>query len=151
MTTSQERRLSEVRSKEPLSVRTIAYYRKRLRNRLHQIVLGKFMERGMKQADIKRRIDKDPAQITKWLRAPGNWTIDTVSDLLIAMGCELEISIRDIGQEQEYVVSIPPPPQMLAEWLDVRADGESLEPNFEMGGNQSLQIPKRPKMELVAA
>ena len=41
---------------------------------------------------MARRIHKRPEQITRLLGAPGNWTLDTVSDLLLGMGFEPELS-----------------------------------------------------------
>ena len=40
------------------------------------------------RAFIARRLDKDAAQITRYLGSPGNWTIDTYALLLAAMGYE---------------------------------------------------------------
>lgn len=38
-------------------------------------------------------MDRDPAQITRWLSAPSNLQLDTISDLLLAMGAEMDHSI----------------------------------------------------------
>lgn len=35
---------------------------------------------------------RDPAQITRWLKGPGNWTLDTVSDIMRALRADLRVS-----------------------------------------------------------
>jgi len=86
--------LTEILNAPQLSRRTLGYFRARLKNRLHQLVLGEFLKleasEGFSKADVARRIDKRPEQITRLLGAPGNWELDTVSDLLLAMGFELD-------------------------------------------------------------
>ena len=85
---------TEILNAPQLSKKALGYFRARLKNRLHQVVLGEFLKLGANErftkADLARRIDKKPEQITRFLGAPGNWTLDTVSDLLLAMGYELE-------------------------------------------------------------
>lgn len=85
---------------ERLSKRTLAYFQERLRNRLHELVLLEYMEQvessGLKKSDISERLGKDPAQITRWLGSPGNWTLNTVSDLLLAMRCEPGLRVTKI-------------------------------------------------------
>jgi hypothetical protein len=74
-----------------IPVGKLAYFRERFRNALHQMVLKEFLKKnadGLTRADLARRIGRRPEQITRWLGAPGNWTIDTVSDLMLAMGQE---------------------------------------------------------------
>ncbi|MDQ0558669.1 hypothetical protein QO004_000444 [Rhizobium mesoamericanum] len=39
----------------------------------------------MSGATLAARLGKDPAQISRLLGAPGNWTIDTVAELLFAV------------------------------------------------------------------
>ncbi len=95
MTTSLTPKLTETLSKEPLRPRTLAYYRVRLRNRYHELVWRLFQlqqaERGFTQRMLAERIGRRPEVVNRWLGAPGNWTLDTVSDLLLAMGTEPEI------------------------------------------------------------
>jgi len=86
---------------------TLAYFRERFINRLHSLVIGEFAkqanERGLTKADVSRMTGKQPAQITRLLGAPGNWTLDTVSDLLLAMGCEPKIEfVRLSDQDQKF-------------------------------------------------
>jgi hypothetical protein len=50
-------------------------------------------EGGLTKAIVAKRLRKGPEQITRWLGAPGNWTLNTVSDLLLAMNCEVDIAI----------------------------------------------------------
>ena len=42
------------------------------------------------KADIARVLRRDPAQITRWLGGPTNWTLDTISLLLLACGAEMD-------------------------------------------------------------
>ena len=57
------------------------------RLRLYEAVIKEFLESGVTKAELARRIGRKPEQITRWLGAPGNWTLDTVSDLLLATLC----------------------------------------------------------------
>ena len=43
---------------------------------------------GLSQADLARRIGKRPEVINRLLGSPGNWRIDTISDLLVGIGAE---------------------------------------------------------------
>lgn len=93
MTTSRQTSfLSEVASEDaviPAGKR--AYLQERLRNNLFNFVIAKFLEReeaGFTKARLARRIGYDPARVSRLLGAPGNWTIDTVSDLLVGISAE---------------------------------------------------------------
>ena len=85
---------------EPLSVADIAYFRERLRNRVHDAVLSFFLaqskDTGISKALVAKRLGKRPEQITRYLASPGNWTLDTVSDLLLALNAEPEISVSPL-------------------------------------------------------
>lgn len=68
-----------------------AYFQARFRNRLFDFVLSKFQEqqkRGLTKAILARRIGKRPDVLSSLLGAPGNWTLDTVSDLLVGICAE---------------------------------------------------------------
>ena len=67
----------------------LEYFRERLRNDLYDFVARKFLEerekRGLSQSELARRLSRDPASINRLLGAPGNWTVATVSDLLLGI------------------------------------------------------------------
>lgn len=97
MITSRETSLmTAISNSDPLRPAHFAYFRERTRNNLYDLVLSTFVrgakENGLKKADLARRLKKRPEQITRWLSGPGNWTLDTATDLLLAMGVELEFS-----------------------------------------------------------
>jgi hypothetical protein len=72
-----------------------AYFAQRLRIRVFNFILEKFVaaqEQGLTKAHLSRRIGKTPDLINRWLAAPANLTIDTISDLLLGIsGEELEL------------------------------------------------------------
>ena len=92
--------LSEIAIGEPIPVNKLAFFQARLRNRLFDLVLKRFLEQqnsGLTKAELARRIGKSPEQITRLLGAPGNWTLDTASDLLIGIaGEELKMGTESV-------------------------------------------------------
>jgi hypothetical protein len=80
--------LSELEGSAPLSVRTRAYVGQRARNAFHDYVIRKFKESDMTKAELARRLQKGQDRINRLLNSPGNWTIDTVAELLAGISAE---------------------------------------------------------------
>lgn len=76
---------------------TLAYFQARNRHRVYDFVIDRFLKSGLSQASLARRLGKGTDQVSRWLGTPGNWTLDTLSDLLFAID----------GGEAEYSVSFP--------------------------------------------
>jgi hypothetical protein len=98
MTTSQEKPfLYEILAGEPIPPAKLTYFRERFRGRVYDAVITEFIrqrdEKKLTQAELGRRINRTQDQMSRWLGAPGNWTLDTISDLMLAMGAELEFSV----------------------------------------------------------
>jgi hypothetical protein len=78
----------------PISLREIAYYRRRHQNRLFSELAQFFAHEAdngrITRKEIAQKLSKDPAQITRWLSAPSNLELDTISDILLAMGAEMD-------------------------------------------------------------
>jgi len=103
MSTPQTQFLSEILDlNRSIPLGKLAYFRERFRNALYQMVLKEFLaERDagrLTKADMARRIGRKPEQISRWLGAPGNWTLDTVSDLMLAMGREPRCAKVDLSR-----------------------------------------------------
>ena len=80
-----------------------AYFRAAFQHRVHEVVLETFKElaqsKGLDRSTLARRLTVDKAQITGWLALPGNWRLDTVSDLLLAMHSTPTLSAHKIGAQ----------------------------------------------------
>jgi transcriptional regulator with XRE-family HTH domain len=75
----------------PIPAPKRAYFQQRLRNRFFELLLSKFAEqqaRGLTKAKLARRIGKTPEVVNRWLGAPSNLTIDSLSDLLLGISAE---------------------------------------------------------------
>jgi hypothetical protein len=113
--------LSEILSNDdPIPPGKIAFFRERFRDHLYDLVLSEFLKRegdGLTKATIAKRIGRKPEQITRWLGAPGNWTVETVSDLLLAISkAEPTVSLRPLDNrprankaEPEWIEPSPNP------------------------------------------
>jgi transcriptional regulator with XRE-family HTH domain len=68
------------------------YFNRRFQNRVFAKLISFIAEEGERagvtKKDIANRLEKDPAQITRWLSSPSNLTLDTISDLLFALDAE---------------------------------------------------------------
>ena len=89
----------------------IEYFRARIKNEAHDHILRTFdrlqSERGINKVFLARRLGKDPAQIHRLLGAPGNWTLETVADLLMAMGQASIIDSEDAVLRLRHNVCTP--------------------------------------------
>ena len=87
---------------ESISNREIYFFRQRQKNFVFQSVLAFFVKRakseGITKKQLATRLGKDAAQITRWLSGPSNWTLDTVSDLLLALDAEPKLQINDLQE-----------------------------------------------------
>lgn len=55
------------------------------RAELHALVLDAFERANISQVTLAKRLGKRPEQVSRILAGPGNWTIDTVAELLFAI------------------------------------------------------------------
>ncbi|MDE2514436.1 MAG: helix-turn-helix transcriptional regulator [Rhodospirillales bacterium] len=74
-----------------------------MKEKFHDLVLGEFARRKrehpeLTQAEIARRLGRRPEQVHRWLAAPGNWTLETASDLLLAISASTAaVSVEPIA------------------------------------------------------
>jgi len=69
----------------------LSYFQERLRDRVFDFILGRFVDEqahGLNKAKLARRIGKKAEVINRWLGAPSNLTLDTISDLLVGIAAE---------------------------------------------------------------
>ena len=87
----------------------IYFFRQRLKNKIFQSTMSYFAEaaseKNIKRKELASLLDKDPAQITRWFSGPDNWTLDTISDLLLAMGAEMKYEIVPLSENKQHSAS----------------------------------------------
>lgn len=92
-------------SNEAIKERDKFYYRQRNKNRVFEKLVMQFAEEaertGITKKQLAERLKADPAQITRWLSAPGNLTLDSVSDLLLALGAEMDYRVSKFSDRQK--------------------------------------------------
>lgn len=71
----------------------LEHFRLHLQYAVHDYILTLFNEQAdgpfeLTQKKLCTRLHKDPARISRLLGDPGNWTLNTLSDLLVGMGVD---------------------------------------------------------------
>jgi hypothetical protein len=127
-TTSRTRFLTEIAAGHlgpPIPEAKREYFRARLRNTLFNFILRKFLEQeksGLTKATLARRIGSRPDVISRWLGAPGNLTLDTVSDLLLG------ISAEELIPTSHSVLNRSPTNYVHADWIRPEDQSRSAQP-----------------------
>jgi transcriptional regulator with XRE-family HTH domain len=78
---------------------------------MYDLVIKEFRKSGLTQADLARRLGLGTDRVCRLLGGPGNWTLDTASDLLFAIsGAEPLYGLA-------YPLDRPASNRPLPEWL----------------------------------
>jgi hypothetical protein len=86
--------LCEPSGTSPIPVGTLAYFAERLRNHVYEIVIDEFEKSKISKVDLAKRLRKNPSQLTRWLGSPGNWELDSISEVLFSIcGGEPRLSV----------------------------------------------------------
>ena len=89
--------LSKPSGNVKISLGTLSYVRARNKSRVYNLMIAEFKKSGLSQANLGRRLEMNAGQLSRYLNAPGNWTLDTLSDFLFAIS----------GAEANYEISYP--------------------------------------------
>jgi hypothetical protein len=103
--------LCKPKSADLIPVGTFGYFRARNRWQAYDLVLTEFKNSGLTKADLARRLGKRPEVVSRLLGAPGNWGLDTVSDLLFA------ISGAAVVYNPAYPLDMPAGNDIQPEWV----------------------------------
>jgi hypothetical protein len=121
-----------------LTVGDFAYFRRRLRNRLYSLVITEFERSGITRAELARRMRRKPEIITRWLSGPGNYKLDTISDLFLAISAS-ELSTDAVVRLNDE----PPASSKRMTWI------EEVESKWIANQNSTRQQqPATPKEEV---
>ena len=81
--------LSELAAGLPIPLEKRAYFHARVLNSFYQFVIQKFLEEEragrLTKAELARRIERRPEVVSRLLGAPGNWGLETATDLLLGI------------------------------------------------------------------
>lgn len=105
--------LNEVEHSKPISAKTRAFQHRRLQNRFQRFLLRTFRQQhrktGLIQKALADRIDSRPEQVNRWLSIPGNLTLNTICDLLLGMGVDLDdpsaTPLADLAAETDQKIA----------------------------------------------
>jgi len=90
---------------KPIPRRDRAFYRRNFQHRIHSGIAAFFAEEAAAGRITKKQLadllEKNPAQITRWLSEPSNIESDTISDILLGMQAQMEtrvVRFSDVGK-----------------------------------------------------
>jgi hypothetical protein len=113
--------------------RDIFYYRQRAKNRLFEAITSFYASeaerRGITKKDIAEFLKRDPAQITRWLTVPSNLTLDTISDLLLSLGAEMDYSVARFADRAQPNEMHPLIAQILTNRVTMKEEKRPATPN----------------------
>lgn len=94
MTTSRfQSFLSDVVEAQMLPERAFVYFRGKLQNDVHVLILNAFLRSGLSQKQLADRIGKSTSVVNRWIGAAGNWELNSIAEFLAGMNAQLKVSL----------------------------------------------------------
>jgi transcriptional regulator with XRE-family HTH domain len=95
--------VSKVLAETPISEGNKIYFQERLKSRLHEVLVNTFRAAeangSITKTELARKLGKRPEQISRWLGSSSNMQLNTLSDMLLGLGYEPDISVRELCNE----------------------------------------------------
>jgi transcriptional regulator with XRE-family HTH domain len=85
MITSQTTTLFKLAGDDKISLGTFGYLNGRTQQRAYSLVIREFKKSGLSQAALAARLGKGADVVSRLLRRPRNWELNTFSELLFAI------------------------------------------------------------------
>jgi hypothetical protein len=95
-----------------------AYFAARNRRKIYSVIMKEFKKSKLSQAQLARRMGQRTDVICRWLAGPGNYTLDTVSNLLLG------ISNGEMAYSVANPFSAPAKKFSLPDWAVNRANAD---------------------------
>jgi hypothetical protein len=127
--------LSDPTGREPLPPGVLQYMQTRNRMHAFTLVQQEFERSGITQAELAARLGKGADVVCRILGAPGNWTLDTVSDYLWA------ISGAEIQYKLSYPLDKPCRNMTVPEWLYAIPLEQPEATEIKLNNNALIQVP----------
>jgi hypothetical protein len=115
MPTSQTTLLSKPSGDKTVPFHTYSYFRARAKRGAYEVAIREFQKSKLTKATLARRLGKGADRVSKMLAGPGNWTIDTLADLLFAISG----GVPTFGVS--YPLERPPRNYRQPDWLQCNA------------------------------
>jgi transcriptional regulator with XRE-family HTH domain len=94
MTTSRlQLFLSDVVEARTLPESAFVYFRGKLQNDVHVLILKAFLRSGLTQKQLAKRTGKSASVVNRWIGATGNWELNSVAEFLAGMNAQLKVSL----------------------------------------------------------
>jgi transcriptional regulator with XRE-family HTH domain len=118
MTTSRSRSfLSNVVKAETISETAFVYFRGKLQNDIHVLILTAFLRSGLSQKELAQRTGKSTSVVNRWIGATGNWELSSIAELLAGMNAQLKVSLDFFDEKPLFnltrSIQEPAKPQVL--------------------------------------
>jgi hypothetical protein len=134
-------------SKSVRKPRDRAYFRQRQRNRVFAELVAFFEEEASSDRISKKGLadllEKNPSQITRWFSVPSNFELDTISDILLAMGAEMDHRIVRLAERPKanYVHPLIAPYVGRTTEIDIDARGSKKDaiPDFQIKSEGKIE------------
>lgn len=101
MTFSAEQYRGNIGKNEPLAKRTRTYFQQRFQQQVFARLAVAFAERAdefkITKSAVAALVDKDKGQINRILSHPSNLTLDTLSEIALALNFEPVVSFEDLS------------------------------------------------------
>lgn len=129
--------LVEPTGDEGIDPSALAYFSARNRRKLYSAIIKEFKKSKLTQAQLARRMGQRTDVICRWLSGPGNYTLDTVSNLVFGIS----------GGELTYTISHPlaEPPRnfTVPDWVSKLAsvDGNKPPSSSALGEDRNADEP----------
>lgn len=92
------------------------YFSETLRHIANEQLNEAILKLGVSRAELAKRLNKRPEQITRWLSSPCNLELDTLSDLALALGLRVHIELNPI---ESHTVGTDSGPERNIVYLEV--------------------------------